>query len=52
VRLDHLVLGGDEERLAGWLGGARLPVLVQPGAPAVRVVVLRGDAGEIVLRQG
>ena len=52
VRLEHLVLGGDEERLTGWLGGARLPVEVQPGAPAVKAVVLRGGSREIVLRQG
>jgi hypothetical protein len=41
--------GGDGDRLAGWLGGAELPVVVRPGAPALEAVVLEGAAGEIVV---
>jgi Glyoxalase-like domain len=33
-----LELSGDRERLAGWLGGAELPLRVTPGAPALRAV--------------
>jgi hypothetical protein len=52
ARFERLELSGDEQRLAAWLGGSRLPVSVRPGAPAVTAVVLRGDSGELALGQG
>jgi Glyoxalase-like domain len=52
VRLERLELSGDGQRLAAWLGGFRLPVSVRPGEPSVTAVVLRGDSGELALRQG
>jgi hypothetical protein len=49
--ISELRLAGDPERVSGWLGtdGLELPVVVRPGPPAVAAVVLRTDAGEIVL---
>ena len=52
THLDRLELSGDEQRLAAWVGDARLPVSVRRGAPAVTAVVLRGDSGELALGQG
>jgi hypothetical protein len=45
VRLSMLVLGGDPERVAEWLGGHALPIEVRPGPPAVAAVVLRIRSG-------
>jgi len=44
-----LELEGDGAALAGWLGGAELPVTVRAGTPAVTRVVLAGSAGQIFL---
>ena len=49
VALTGLRLTGDAARLAHWLGRHELPLSVAPGPPAVAAVVLRCDAGEIVL---
>jgi hypothetical protein len=45
-------VGGDEERLAEWLGGREAPIRVLPGAePGVRAVAIAvADGGEILLR--
>jgi glyoxalase-like protein len=49
--VSELRLEGDPERVGGWLGtgGRDLPVVVRQGPGAVAAVVLRTDAGEIVL---
>jgi Glyoxalase-like domain len=49
VQITGLELSGDADRLADWLGPHDLPISVHAGAPAVASVVLRGDAGEIVV---
>jgi Glyoxalase-like domain len=49
VELRKLVLEGDRDRLAAWLGNESLPISVRPGAPAIARIVLSGSAGEIVL---
>ena len=49
VCIDRLELGGDADRLAGWLGEHDLPVTVRAGPPAVTCVVLAGAAGTIVV---
>jgi Glyoxalase-like domain len=51
-RIARVELSGDPDRLAAWLGGQRLPITVQKGAPAIVSVTLTGPAGEIVLRAG
>jgi hypothetical protein len=43
-------IGGDEARLAEWLGGAQLPVRVAAGEPGLRALALAAPGGEIVLR--
>jgi hypothetical protein len=49
VTIAELQLAGDAGRIAAWLGGQRLPIVVDPGPPGVTSVVLAGAAGEIVL---
>lgn len=49
ARLSRLLLQGDPERLASWLGEHELPIEVQRGVPAVTAVALRRPAGEAVL---
>jgi Glyoxalase-like domain len=49
VELARLVLVGDADRLADWLGDHELPIVVRAGTPAVASIVLAGAAGEIVL---
>ena len=49
VRLASLVLDGDADRLATWLGVHDLPLTVRRGKPAVDAVVLATVEGEIVL---
>jgi hypothetical protein len=44
-----LVLQGDPERLATWLGGQRLPIVARGGRPAVAAVVVETAEGEVVL---
>jgi hypothetical protein len=43
-------IGGDEARLADWLGGAELPVRVVGGPSVVRSVAVATEAGEVVIR--
>jgi Glyoxalase-like domain len=45
VELERLDLRGDGARLAEWLGGAGLPVAIEPGPAAVERIVLRSAAG-------
>jgi hypothetical protein len=40
---------GDRPLLTHWLGGAHLPVAVEPGEPAVEAVVVGGPRGDVVL---
>ncbi len=40
VGIAELLLDGDADRLAAWLGGHRLPISVHDGAPAVAGIVL------------
>jgi hypothetical protein len=41
--IDWIEVAGDPDRLDAWLGGARLPVRVVEGAPAVRAVAIGGQ---------
>jgi Glyoxalase-like domain len=50
VRLGWVELGGNAERVAGWLGTESLPIAVRAGAPGVVGIVLASDAGEIAMR--
>jgi hypothetical protein len=49
VSLTRLRLTGETAQLAAWLGPHRLPIVVEPGLPAVDGIVLTGDAGTILL---
>ncbi|HEX7264002.1 MAG TPA: VOC family protein [Candidatus Dormibacteraeota bacterium] len=49
ARISRLVLDGSSSRLAEWLGGDQLPILVNEGKPAVTAVHISTDSGEIVL---
>jgi hypothetical protein len=40
--IEWIGVAGDPDRLDAWLGGARLPVRVAEGAPAVRAVAIGG----------
>jgi hypothetical protein len=40
-------VSGDAARLDAWLGGERVRVVVEPGPPAVRAVVLAADGTEL-----
>jgi Glyoxalase-like domain len=50
VEIAELHVTGNVNLLATWLGTDALPVTVRPGPPGVAAVVLRGAAGEIVIR--
>jgi hypothetical protein len=52
ARLSMLVLGGDAERVAEWLGDHALPIEVRPGPPAVAAVVLRVGSGDATVTLG
>jgi hypothetical protein len=43
-------IGGDPAQLARWLGDALPGLRVVPGAPGVRALAIRTEAGEVVLR--
>jgi hypothetical protein len=47
--ISRLVLEGDPDRLAGWLGEHSLPIRVIDGPAEVAAVVLATSTGEIVL---
>jgi Glyoxalase-like domain len=47
--ISKLVLEGDPDRLAAWLGTHELPIVVRTGRPAVAAIVLASATGEIVL---
>jgi hypothetical protein len=49
LSIARVELEGDASELAGWLGDHTLPVVVRPGEPAVRRIVLGAPAGEILL---
>jgi hypothetical protein len=42
--IEWIEVAGDASRLAGWLGGAELPVRVVEGPPAVRAVGIGGES--------
>lgn len=47
-----LVLDAEPARLAAWLDGHQLPIVVRPGAPALTAVLISVDAGELRLGPG
>jgi hypothetical protein len=47
--ITRIVVRDDGNRLAAWLGEHTLPLVVEPGPPALAQVVLAAPAGEIVL---
>jgi hypothetical protein len=49
LRILELHLTCDPARLAAWLGPNDLPVVVEPGRPAVVGVMLEGPGGVVVL---
>jgi hypothetical protein len=49
LTIARLEVDGDAERLAEWLDGRALPIVVRPGAPSLASIVLSGPAGEVVL---
>ncbi|HEV2027183.1 MAG TPA: VOC family protein [Candidatus Dormibacteraeota bacterium] len=49
AKISRLVLEGDSDRLAAWLGDHQLPIAVRPGKPAVTTIYISSDAGEIVI---
>jgi hypothetical protein len=49
VRIVELQLQAELDRLAAWLGPHDLPIVVRPGAPALRRIVLSGDDGETAI---
>jgi hypothetical protein len=49
VSLSCVVLSGDADRLATWLGEDAVPMTVLPGEPAVAGVLVTGPSGEIVV---
>lgn len=48
-RIAGLALDADLDRLAGWLGDHRLPILVRAGKPAITAIHIVSDEGEAVL---
>lgn len=49
ARISRLVLAGDSDRLAAWLGDHQLPIELRPGRPAVTTIYVSSDAGEICI---
>ena len=49
LTIARLEIDGDAGRLAEWLDGRALPVVVRSGAPSLAGIVLSGPAGEVVL---
>lgn len=49
VRLARVVLQGDAERLAAWLGDHRMPIVIRSGHAAVAQVVLDRHGVELLL---
>jgi hypothetical protein len=47
--ITRLLLDGDPDRVAGWLGEHTLPIVVRPGRPGVAGVVISTAAGEVVI---
>jgi hypothetical protein len=47
--ISKLLLHGDPDRLAAWLGDHTLPIVVRTGRPAVAAIVLATARGEVVL---
>jgi hypothetical protein len=45
VRLERLELSGDPDRVHNWLGTDDLPIVVTPGPPALRGIVLSDKEG-------
>jgi hypothetical protein len=49
TELGHLTVAGDAERVHRWLGVDRLPISITRGEPAVRAVIVRREAEQIVI---
>jgi hypothetical protein len=49
AQISRLVIDGHSPRLAEWLGGDQLPIVVNEGRPAVTAVHISSDSGDIVL---
>jgi hypothetical protein len=49
LRIDHVRLTGDADRLEDWLGAHSLPISVRSGPPAVNGVVLAGASNRIAI---
>ena len=49
VSITELMLMGDPDRIAAWLDGHALPIVVRAGAPMVAGVVLTGQARFFIL---
>jgi hypothetical protein len=47
--IDELLLVGDPDRIAGWLGNAKLPISIHEGQPALQSVLLRTSESQSVL---
>ena len=45
----RLVLEGNPDRVAGWLGDHTLPIRVHDGSAAVAAVVLSTPSGEVIV---
>ena len=48
-RITGILTHGDADRLADWLDGHELPVIVSPGNPTLAAIVLSRVGGAIVL---
>jgi Glyoxalase-like domain len=49
ARISKLLLEGDPDRLAAWLGDHALPIVVRAGSPAVAAIVLLTATGDAIL---
>ena len=49
ARIVKVVLEGDPDRLAYWLGDHHLPIVMHAGNPAVKAIHISGDSGEFAL---
>ena len=49
AEVTNLLLTGDEQRIASWLGTEDLPIEARPGTPALASVTLNTPADEFVI---
>jgi hypothetical protein len=48
-KIEELRIEGDPDRIGRWLGGARLPIAVRNGTPALDSVMLSAEGAQVVL---